>query len=251
MNCTHINRLIPLYVSGDLNPQEINGVRKHIETCELCRDLVAEFEESQSWLRDFSSPLFDDAVFDNLRNAIREEIARAGSRPSLFELLPPIWNWRSVIAASSAVVLLTAGLLLYTGQPKSPEKPLIVNEETVPVPKVVTEQNHRDVIDIGEQRHSDRQKSAASHRTHHYPAPLVVNTKYETQLPVLGVIALNNHFIGRHLGIEERALPSQSDITLDRNEDREMLRIEMQTADPNIRIIWFVPKDDTTPTFSH
>jgi hypothetical protein len=251
MNCTHIKRLIPLYVGGDLNTQQVAGVRKHIETCERCRDLVAEFEESQSWLRDFTAPQFDEAVFENLCGAVREEIARVESRPSLFDLLMPVWNIRSVIAASLALALLTAGLWLYTSRSKSPDKPLTVNEGAVPVPKGVTEQNHGDVIDRREQRHSHRQKLAASHRPHRNQAPPVVNPKGETQLPILRVVAINNHSIGRHLGIQEIALPSQSDFAMDRNVDREMLRIEMQTADPNIRIIWFVPKDDTPPTFSH
>jgi Putative zinc-finger len=251
MNCTHIKRLIPLYVGGDLNTEAVAGVRKHIETCERCRDLVAEFEESQSWLRDFTAPQFDETVFENLRDAVREEIARVESRPSLFDLLMPVWNIRSVIAASLALALLTAGLLLYTNRSKAPDKPLTVNKGTVPVSKGETEQNHGDVIERGEQRHSRRQKLAASHRPHRNPAPPVVNTKGETQLPVLGVIALNDRAIERHLGIQEIRLPSQSDITMKQNVDREMLRIEMQTADPNIRIIWFVPKDDTSPNFSH
>jgi putative zinc finger protein len=251
MNCTHIKRLIPLYVGGDLNTEEVAGVRKHIETCERCRGLVAEFEESQGWLRDFTAPQFDETVFKNLRDAVREEIARVESRPSLFDLLMPVWNIRSVIAASLALALLTAGLLLYTNRSKSPDKPLTTNKGGGFVPKGVPEQKHRDATDTGEQQHSRRQKLAASHRARRSPAHRVDNMKDETKLPVLGVIALNNHSIARHLGIQEISLPSQSDIAIDRNMDREMLRIEMQTADPNIRIIWFVPKDDTSPNFSH
>jgi Putative zinc-finger len=249
MNCTHIKRLIPLYVGGDLNTQQVAGVRQHIETCERCRKLVAEFEESQSWLRDFTAPQFDEAVFENLRDAVREEIARVESRPSLFDLLTPVWNLRSVMAASLALALLTAGLLLYTKRPKSPDKPLITDKGASPVPERVNEQNKGDVIDTGSSRQSRRQKLAGSHRPRRGPAPPVVNTKGETQLPLVGAIALNNHLIDRHPNIEEITLPSQSEIEMNRSADREMLRIEMQTADPNIRIIWFVPKDDTA--FNH
>ncbi|HZF38802.1 MAG TPA: hypothetical protein VE715_08255, partial [Blastocatellia bacterium] len=34
----------------------------------------------------------------------------------------------------------------------------------------------------------------------------------------------------------------------DPDPNRNMLRIEIQTADPNIRIIWFAPKLDPAPT---
>jgi Putative zinc-finger len=251
MNCTHIKRLIPLYVGGDLNAQQVAGVRKHIETCERCRDLVAQFEESQSWLRDLAAPQFGEEVFDDLRAAVREEIARVESSPSLFDLLTPVWNLRSVIAASLALALLTAGLLLYANRPKSPDKPLATKKEIAPVSNDVTEQDHENIIDTDLNRQSRGQKLAASHRPRRSPAPRVENTRGETNLPVLGAIALNNQLIYRHPNIEEITLPSQSDIEMNRNMDREMLRIEMQTADPNIRIIWFVPKDDTPSTFSH
>jgi hypothetical protein len=249
MNCTHIKRLIPLYVGGDLNRRQAADVRKHIETCERCRDLVAEFEDSQSWLRDFTAPKFDEAVFGDLRDAVREEIARVESRPSLFDLLTPIWNLRSVIAASLALALLTAGLMLYTNRSKSPDKPLITDKGASPAPERVKKRNKGDVIEMGSSRHSRRQKLAASHRPRRSPVPPVDNTKGEMNLPVLGAIALNNRLIDRHPDIEKIMLPSQSDFATNRNVDREMLRIEMQTADPNIRIIWFVPKDDTA--FNH
>jgi hypothetical protein len=39
------------------------------------------------------------------------------------------------------------------------------------------------------------------------------------------------------------AKPAKSDLAA----NREMTRIEFQTADPNIRIIWFAPKTDASP----
>jgi hypothetical protein len=227
MNCTQIKRLIPLYVGGDLNAQQIAGLRKHIETCERCRDLVAQFEESRSWLRDLTAPQFDEAVFENLRAAVREEIAQVESRPSLFDLLIPVWNLRSVIAASLALALLTAGLLLYTNRPKSPDKPLMTSS-----PASVERQNHEEIANTGSPSQIRRKKFIATNRS---------RRKTETNLPV---IALNNHFGG-----SEFTLPAHSDIATKQVEDedlnREMLRIEIQTADPNIRIIWIAPKNPT------
>ena len=74
-------------------------------------------------------------------------------------------------------------------------------------------------------------------------------------LPVLETIALNNHLFERLLDIggQEITIPTYADLVTNQDAkqdaDREMLRIEIQTADPNIRIIWFVPKDDVSPNF--
>jgi Putative zinc-finger len=251
MNCTHVKRLIPLYVGGDLNTQQVAGVRKHIETCERCRGLVAEFEESQGWLHDFTAPQFDEAVFENLRDAIREEIARVESRPSLFDLLTPIWNLRSAIAASLALALLTAGLLLYTDRSKSPDKPLTTNKAPISGPASGEQQNHEETVNTGPASQIRRQRSTATHRSRRGSTLSRDNTKVVANLPVLRVIALNNRFIERHLDIGETTFPSHSDTATNddatQDADREMLRIEIQTADPNIRIIWIAPKN---PTFS-
>jgi hypothetical protein len=226
MNCTRVKRLIPLYVGGDLNTQQVAGVRRHIETCERCRGLVAEFEESQSWLRELNAPEFDESVFDNLRDGVREEIARMGSRPSLFDPLTPVWNLRSVIAASSALALLTAGLLLYINRPKSPNKPF-----TIASPAIVERQDHAEIAE----------KTGSTSQTQHQKLTTTHRSRRNLNLPV---IALNNH-----IGGSELMLPTHSDFASnpDANEepDREMLRIEIQTADPNIRIIWITPKEST------
>jgi hypothetical protein len=225
MNCTHTKRLIPLYVGGDLNTQQVAGVRRHIETCEQCRDIVAEFAESQSWLRDFTAPQFDETVFENLRDAVREEIARTESRPSLFDLLTPVWNLRSVISASLALALLTVGLMLYTNRSKSPDRSL-----TTSSPASVARQKQEVIANTDPAPQNRRRKLATAHHS---------RRKTETNLPA---VALNNHFGGSEL-----TLPTHSDITTRQDAyedpDREMMRIEIQTADPNIRIIWIAPKN--------
>jgi hypothetical protein len=226
MNCTHSKRLIPLYVGGDLKAKQATVVREHIEKCEHCRNLAVEFEESQRWLRGLTAPEFGDAAFENLRAAVREDIARIEARQSLFDMLLPVWNLRSAIAASAALVLLTAGLLFYTDRTKSPESPITKDTSPAPVTEVVREQEK--VLATGKPLRRQKRRRPAD----------------VTNLPVSGYIALNNHF---------GEIPSQSELTANQSTqtnvtEREMMRIEMQTADPNIRIIWFVPKDEKSAT---
>jgi Putative zinc-finger len=215
MNCTHIERQIPLYVGGDLNAQQVAAVRQHLESCERCSGLLAEFEESQSWLRDLKPPEFDDVVFDNLRTAVRDEIAReCGMRNAEGGTG---WSLRYAIAASSVLVVLAVGYLLYNKRQISPDKSLTASR------RVNLETRREEIANAGKVQQIPRKKLKATRRP-----------TLSKNLPVLGDIALNNGFL--------KYFPSLSEITTKR--EPEMLRIEIQTADPNIRIIWFVPNDD-------
>jgi anti-sigma factor RsiW len=214
MNCTHVEKQIPLYVGGDLNAQQVAAVRQHLESCERCSCLLTEFEESQSWLRDLKPPKFENVVFDNLRTAVRDEIARqCGMRNAE---CGTVWSLRYAIAASSLLAVLAVGYLFYNNSQKSTEEPLIVSR------RETLETRGQESANAGKVRQIRRKKLKTAHRT------------LPKDLPVLGDIALNNDL---------RHFPSRSEVISKR--EPEMLRIEIQTADPNIRIIWFVPNDDT------
>jgi hypothetical protein len=234
MNCTHSERLIPLYVGGDLKAQQIAGVREHLETCGNCRKLAAEFEESQSWLCYLQAPEFEDLFFDNLHAAVRKEIARIKSSPPILDLLAPVWNWRSVIATSSTLALLTAGFLIYLNRQKSLDKPLTISR-----PESVESQNHEETANAGKVQQVGRRRLKANHRSRRASIPPA--DKRESNLPV---VALNTHYERSGLMLPSNSeLATKKDITED--PEREMTRIEIQTADPNIRIIWIAPKNPT------
>ena len=216
MNCTHVEKQIPLYVGGDLNAQQAAAVRQHLENCERCSGLLTEFEESQSWLRDLKHPKFENVVFDNLRTAVRDEIARqCGMRNAE---CGTVWSLRYAIAASSLLAVLAVGYLFYNNSQKSLEEPLIVSRREILETRSVESTN------AGKVQKIRRKKLKTAHRS-----------TLPKDLPVLGVIALNNYLL--------QDIPSRSEVTSKR--EPEMLRIEIQTADPNIRIIWFVPNNDT------
>lgn len=227
MNCRDVEKLIPLYTGGELNPAEVAGVRRHIESCERCREVVAEFAESRAWLRELGVPAFDEAIFDNLRAAVREETARVQSGSSLFDLLAPVWNRRAGIAASTAALLLS-GLLIYTYRPKPVEEPLTTS-------RPASGDNQEEIADIDIPQHNRRRKAPATHHPRRLLLPSIDNGKTEVNLPV---ITLNNR-----IGGSEFKLPSHSEIANEDMDRKEMLRIEIQTADPNIRIIWISPKN--------
>ncbi|MCA1558383.1 MAG: zf-HC2 domain-containing protein, partial [Acidobacteria bacterium] len=50
MNCTAIEKLLPLYIEDDVNEDEAVNVRSHLSSCERCFQLMEEFRASQERL---------------------------------------------------------------------------------------------------------------------------------------------------------------------------------------------------------
>src|SRR5215216_1883021 len=103
MTCRRIEKLIPLYVEGDLNTELTEQVRSHAKSCANCNGLVAEYKESQRWLRSFEPPHFDDALLDDLKLGVLEKINGEETHASFLNRLAQHWTRRLVFAASVAL----------------------------------------------------------------------------------------------------------------------------------------------------
>jgi hypothetical protein len=242
MRCAQAEKLIPLFVGDDLPVEQAVELRGHLESCARCRRLLVEFEESRNWLINFSAPEFDEATLDGMRDRALAEIGRLEKRPRLLEWILPSWNPRFVFAASMAALLLVAAsaLIVYRQQ-RSPitkpgdtatdnrkDKP----ESPAPVDRD-NEQQRRD-FRIAESKPNSRKPTRKAFKPALNKSPQVEIQQVEPDL------------------IAQTPATDQPDnteaSTNDLAENRKMLRIEIQTADPNIRIIWLAPKSDTSPT---
>jgi hypothetical protein len=240
MKCEHSEQLMPLYIGGDLEPPEAESLRQHLETCAACRQLQEEFESSQTWLNEFAAPDFDAAIYADLSMSVIRKIEQQEKRGSWFQWLLPKWNPRLMVAASAATLAIMTALMAVTYYHQQ---------------SLVTTSNKTVAT-------SGRQMSAA---TRHSPTPVNLTVVQEPKFP-----ASPANFL-RHTvkpAIVETPLPQeafQNDpiaaptleelppdainteiAAITEPEEPQMTRIEFQTADPNIRIIWFAPKSDTS-----
>lgn len=228
MQCTLAEKLIPLFVSDDLPDEQMRTLRAHLDGCATCRQLTAEFSESQNWLRTLAAPALDEAIFDGLRAGLAQEIAAREQRPPWFA---PRRNPRFAFAATAAVILSIAAFGIYA-----------FRHQSVPQDKLTLRPDNPDQRDDHPPQVDRRDQPISPKRVvrHGEPKRLALRqsdlsvSSRSLRLPVLPPIPVS---------------PEPRDVALtDATRDLEMLRIEMQTADPNIRIIWFVPKvDASTP----
>ncbi len=249
MRCAQAEKLIPLYAGDDLPVEQTVELRDHLESCAQCQRLVVEFEESRNWLINFSAPEFDEATLAGMHDAVLEEIGQIEKRPGLAEWILPAWNPRFVFAASMAALLLVAalGTFVYWRQSSRPANPgqTMANKsnggDKVESPQTGAPDNDQPNNDHGIAGGATRQRK-------HGRKPI----KHDLdQPPRVKIQPVEPDLIAQSPMATEPASDqsisagsTRTDLAVNRN----MLRIEIQTADPNIRIIWFAPKSDTSPT---
>ena len=247
MNCKKAAQLIPLFIEADLETAAMQSLTEHLEACDSCRCVAKEFQASQSLLHSVALPEFSENTFVQMRSSVLNEIAR----PKISDLLHPIWNWKTAFAASLAMIILTSGIVIYrrsTTENSVAQASKISDEKdknqnpafsssgkmakTSSTPKqILKPRSGRNSSALGEASEGERNPGKNSPK---HPSPERA-TAFDTQI------------IAESVAPSEANSPNAEPISTitpkPENTEPEMLRIELQTADPNIRIIWFAPKE--------
>ncbi len=251
MRCTQAEKLIPLFVGDDLPSERTVEMRVHLESCARCRQLAAEFEESRNWMSSFAAPNFDEATLDGVRNLVLNEIGRIEKRPGLLEWILPAWNSRFAFAASMALLLLAvASAFLFYRQQKgpSPKSGPVAIENNNPAGQPESKQT----IAPHSRQQSDNSRVVKRSPKSYKSTGKAPTTKTNlNESPQFEIQPVEPDLIAQAPTTTEPPTAQPIDIQSSNNdlaENENMLRIEIQTADPNIRIIWFAPKDITTNT---
>jgi anti-sigma factor RsiW len=124
MNCTHIEKIIPLYAGGDLGDKDETAVAAHLRSCDSCRLLAAGYRRSQELLLSYEAPEFGSAFFDGIRSAVLEEHARTTAtthltpfqraRNFIRESLPDVRFFSPRVAGFATLLVAVAlGLVLF------------------------------------------------------------------------------------------------------------------------------------------
>lgn len=270
MNCKHVQELLPLYVGRDLEEKRAQLVTAHVQSCAECAAAADEYRQTRQLLQQFAPPPFSEGVYTGIRQRVLREIGQespesiVATLPQLIASLfrPPV-RW----AVATALLLAVSVFAFYfianrrptlrdarqvadsrptvdgttrdehasapsqgsesaaSSSPSSKENngPRSVNTGASTGPKTGP-----DTTIAGPADHpypSQRRKSpgAAADRT----TSVAVNTP-DTRSMTAAASRENNNLA------EPDAFPTRDPATSEKT-----LRMEMQTKNPNIRIIWF------------
>jgi|GEM_PF-1403572 len=260
MKCTRVEKFLPLYVADDLTSRRRKrAVENHLAACEPCRRAAAEYHASREMFRAAALPPdFDGAFYEGIRNSV---LARVTSDRTL---APPgrlsgLFDARLAYAASLALLLVVAALSLHSYTRRTSEQgarqKLIADAnrerpatpatvETAPSPR--SDDNDRPTPrPAGEpaRETTGRERRAAKSSL---PVPRAniesaVNkatpgSRLARRTPVRGVGNLPAPAVAATARANAAEVAAANGGGT--NARPEVSRIEIQTSDPNIRIIW-------------
>jgi hypothetical protein len=255
MNCKDVQELLPLYVGRDLEESNARLVTSHVQACSECANSASQYRESRLLLQQFAPPRFSDSTYAGIRQRVLDEIAQESSAPTLLQLiaspLNPGFRW-----AFATVLLLSVCLLAFYISS-------IRNEQIAPTPQAVEGTSR------GEQANAELEnpRSRVLPVTSGHPgdgAPLMSAGGKGVRNPVTKparaklpeplqqtrkslLAGFKSDVVNRRYTRSLRAETSPTGSTIapdvlpirDPESSQKILRMEIQTKDQNIRIIWF------------
>jgi hypothetical protein len=257
MNCKQVQELLPLYVACDLEEKRARMVTAHVQSCAECAGSADEYRATRQLLQQFAPPVFSEAVYAGIRQRVLREIGREATAPGLSRLLESLFRPRFRWAVATALLLAVSVCAFYfiasrrpnpindrqqvadNGRTEDrPTSPSIKESEGLPPASIVKNKGPVQGLAGGTHQSQQRKRPAvAAARTR----PATVNSA-DSRSTTAEAIPNGNNLA------EPDAVPVRDPTTSEKT-----LRVEMQTRDPNIRIIWFTPqptKQDSPAKFS-
>ena len=246
MNCRRVEKLIPLYVEGDIETHSRERIASHLEWCGRCNWLADEFRESQNWLRSTQPPELDEAFLDSFKADALKLIAETNAKPSLLASLIQQWSRRQVFALAGAMMIIVAVVVFYVYQagtsrslqaaktPGTAEPNGTLTPESLPAPDRTPDTGLAPGAGLKEPQRSKYRATVKARAGRPVLSPQTIESPLSTQISRSGGSGSGS------FGPSVEPSGGSDDLP-------PMLRIEIQTSDPNIRIIWFAPKEVESP----
>jgi hypothetical protein len=228
MNCKSVQELLPLYVSRDLKDDRAHLITAHVHTCSVCASSAAEYHETLHLMQEFAPPAFSDAVYSGIRAKVLREIERDAdsTAATLTQLLAGLFRPRIRWALVSALLLAACLVAFYFVANRGNEQHQLAGFQPVDSPRKPEATGSRSPENVATVQRIHRPQSGKR------IAPAAdrgaARAAEEKRQPLAGSeAALDSHKVAEPSSVYS---------------SEKVFRLEMQTKDPNIRIIWLTPQ---------
>ena len=234
MNCKNVEPLLSLYVGRDLEEEPSRLVAAHLQTCAQCTLAADEYAGARELLKGYAPPFFSDQIYAGIREQVLNEIGRESHArvwPGIFSqsflaLVQPRMRW-----ITAALLLAISVPALYLSRNRSHQLRNDQQAAAIPTPQPgaeVRSENSARSSSFSNER-QDRMVTARGPITVRRKASagvLAANRSRELNKTTKVAASTNDRVVQRAVGVTQ---PSSTSAPL---------RVELQTSDRNIRIIW-------------
>ena len=230
MNCSQVQKFLPLHAGRELSGKREQLIAAHLQTCAACAAEADEYREARETLRAFALPDLSDEVYAEMRTSVWRRIEAESHHPSLFASITAWFQPRLVWAAAVAMFVIVTGLGLYffgkgpTGQPR-----LTANNPNAPVRQERGSHEAAGGSTLNPEKKNVRPRQANTTRRPRKLDRMVAPDRTDTLVAYSPDAASQTS--ARSAGTDN--------LDPGRNDSGKTLRMEIQTNNPNIRIIWF------------
>jgi hypothetical protein len=260
INCKHVQELLPLYVGRDLEEKRAKLVTEHLESCAECTGAANEYRETRQLLQLFEPPPFSEDIYAGIRQHVLREIGRESTAPTLSQLVAKLFRPRVKWAAVSVALLLAVSAFAFYFIKLGNNRPQVADSRTVnrtthdDQSNAQSQKNHESDLSPSSPSNENEDPTLKSTgrntvgdttiaRSFAYqsqrrksPKATIDSTRSVPRMPDTRSMAAKAAPESNHLN-EPDAVSIRDSVTAEKT-----LRVEMQTKDRNIRIIWFSPQ---------
>lgn len=248
MSCRQVEKLLPLYVEGDLAEREAAAISSHLSSCDDCRNLSEEFYASQARLHNFAVPEFGAEFYEGIRRGVLTEInSGTNARPSFFQTFGSLFSLRPAMAASFALLALfgLVSFSLYRSLVKQRDAALVSLEKV----------GDLKLFELAEAAGGASNTADVPDNNRVVPRPTIaaVNITRRRQKPVSSGATLPESSVPQSIDAVDSTATAEEGGAVTRAATSAggaqtptvaVARMDIQTSDPNIRIIWLGRKSE-------
>ena len=243
MNCKQAEELLPLYAGRDLDEKRTRLVTEHLQSCDACARIADEYREAFHLTQQFATPVFAEGLYAGIRQRVLREIETESKASSLPQFVASWFTPRLAWTVAAALLIAVAASATYFVVNRSNGKES-AGGQVVRTPEIlspvdpVTPPDKPSGISSPTNTGAEKQRLGGVRQPAQKRSPdVVANRANDT-------VVVSSNAVSADASSSTDSLPAPTLFPPpDTATSEKSLRMEIQTRDPNIRIIWFAQQE--------
>lgn len=208
IECENFELLMALQIEGDLPAYQLGILEEHIASCSNCRVFSEEMKESQKAVKAYAASDIDYGILAQVRISVMEQIS--ANQVTFWQRIFHSFWWR--LSFASLLLIMSMPLLYRLYVTDDSGRISLIKKDSILQTSI---ENTKSIKEIDNRNEAKVEKLLVRHKK-------------------MTVRAKNHRTVFHKQALKLKSLPVSSTLT----------KIEIQTEDPNIRIIWFTDRSD-------